>query len=72
MSIEPAELISHCVATMPYFAVPRYVEFADDLPRTPSGKVQKHKLREQGVTGSWDREAAGIRLSGKRESRHHE
>jgi crotonobetaine/carnitine-CoA ligase len=52
--------------------VPRYVEFADDLPRTPSGKVQKHKLREQGVTGSWDREAAGIRLSGKRESRHPE
>ena len=72
MSIEPAELIAHCVATMPYFAVPRYVEFADDLPRTPSGKVQKHKLREQGVTGSWDREAAGIRLSGKRESRHRE
>jgi crotonobetaine/carnitine-CoA ligase len=72
MSIEPAELISHCVATMPYFAVPRYVEFADDLPRTPSGKVQKHKLRERGVTGCWDREAAGIRLSGKRATRNPE
>ena len=69
MSIEPAELISHCVAAMPYFAVPRYLEFADDLPRTPSGKVQKHKLRERGTADCWDREAAGIRLSGKRESR---
>jgi crotonobetaine/carnitine-CoA ligase len=65
-SIDPVEFINHCVANMPYFAVPRYVEFVDDLPRTPSGKVQKHKLREQGVTASWDREAAGIRLSGKR------
>lgn len=72
MSIEPVELISHCVATMPYFAVPRYVEFVDDLPRTPSGKVQKHKLRERGVAGCWDREATGIRLSGKRESRNRE
>jgi crotonobetaine/carnitine-CoA ligase len=72
MSIEPADLVSHCVATMPYFAVPRYIEFAGDLPRTPSGKVRKHLLRESGVAGCWDREAAGIRLTGKRESANRE
>ena len=27
------------------FKAPKHVRFVDDLPRTPSGKVQKHKLR---------------------------
>jgi crotonobetaine/carnitine-CoA ligase len=31
-----------------------------DLPSTESGKVQKYKLRERGVTDrTWDRDAAG-------------
>ena len=32
-------------AIVPYKA-PKHVRFVDDLPRTPSGKVQKHKLRD--------------------------
>jgi len=45
----------------PYFFVPRYVEFVEDLPRTPTGRVQKFKLRERGVTpGTWDARAAGF------------
>lgn len=63
------ELIAHCIEKMPYFAVPRYVEFVDDLPRTPSGKVEKHKLRAVGRGNAWDREQAGIVLSGKQTSR---
>ena len=48
---------------MSYFAIPRYVEFVTDLPKTANGKVQKFKLRERGVTGAtWDREAAGVTL----------
>jgi crotonobetaine/carnitine-CoA ligase len=59
--------IAHCIDNMPYFAVPRFVEFIDDLPRTPTGKVQKHLLRERGADGCWDREVeGGIVLSGKR------
>jgi crotonobetaine/carnitine-CoA ligase len=47
----------------PYFFVPRYVEFVDDLPRTPTGRVQKFKLRERGVTpGTWDARAAGFEV----------
>lgn len=63
------ELVAHCIETMPYFAVPRYIEFVSDLPRTPSGKVEKHKLRAEGLGNAWDREKAGIILSGKRRSR---
>ena len=45
---------------MPYFAVPRYVEFVSDMPKTPTEKLRKHVLREAGVTpATWDREAVG-------------
>jgi crotonobetaine/carnitine-CoA ligase len=54
-----AELIAFCEPRLPYFAIPRYLEFVRELPTTESGKVQKYKLRERGVTEkTWDREAA--------------
>lgn len=57
-------LLYYCVEEMPYFMVPRYIEFKSDLPRTPTQKVQKIKLREEGITpGTWDREQAGIRVT---------
>ena len=46
---------------VPYFAIPRYIEFRADLPRNPVGRVLKYQLRDEGVTPStWDREAAGV------------
>ena len=51
-----AQLIAFCEPRLPYFAVPRYLEFVRELPFTESGKVQKYKLRERGVTErTWDR-----------------
>jgi len=62
-SIDPEELLDHCQAQMPYFAVPRYVEFMDRLPKTQTEKIQKHKLREAGITvNTWDREKTGYRV----------
>jgi len=47
----------------PYFFVPRYIEFVDALPYTPTGRVQKYKLRERGVTPqTWDAQAAGFEV----------
>jgi crotonobetaine/carnitine-CoA ligase len=52
---------------VPHFAVPRYIEFRPELPRTPTNKVEKHRLRDQGVTPStWDREVAGIQVRRQR------
>jgi crotonobetaine/carnitine-CoA ligase len=46
---------------VPYFAIPRYIEFRDDLPRNPVGRVLKYQLRDEGVTAAtWDREVAGV------------
>jgi crotonobetaine/carnitine-CoA ligase len=54
------ELMDHCVANIPYFAVPRYLEIMDDFPRNPVGRVLKYVLRERGVTPqTWDAEAEG-------------
>ena len=67
--IDPVELTEFLIERMPYFMVPRYVELADALPKTPTQKVLKHVLRERGVAeGVWDREAAGIivRRDGRR------
>jgi carnitine-CoA ligase len=51
-------------ASMPRFAVPRYVRLVDELPKTPSQRVRKHELRAQGVTGETiDREALGLVLA---------
>ena len=47
--------------------VPRYFRLMPDLPRTPTQKIQKYALRDDGVTAdTWDREAAGIRLRRER------
>jgi crotonobetaine/carnitine-CoA ligase len=52
-------LCEFCQPRLAYFAVPRFIEFVDELPVTENGKVQKFKLRDRGVTArTWDREAA--------------
>ncbi|MDH4247723.1 MAG: AMP-binding protein [Deltaproteobacteria bacterium] len=62
--LTPAALLDHCVPRMPYFAVPRYVEFMESLPKTPTQKVRKGQLREQGRGPlTWDRDAAGYRVA---------
>ncbi len=63
VTVEPAELFAHCVEQMPYFAVPRYLRIMAELPKTPSQRVQKFKLRADGVTpDSVDRTALGIEV----------
>ena len=57
------EMVRFCEGKMSYFAIPRFVEFVESLPRTENGKVQKFKLRERGRTAAtWDREKAGVVL----------
>jgi len=56
--IAAQELAAFCESRLPYFAIPRYIELMDDLPRTENGKVQKYRLRERGVgAATWERPA---------------
>ena len=62
-SLTEEELCLWALSQVPHFAVPRYIEFREELPRTPTNKVQKFRLRQEGVTvRTWDREAAGIQV----------
>jgi crotonobetaine/carnitine-CoA ligase len=61
--LDPLELVRFCEPRLAYFAVPRYVDVLDELPLTPSNKIEKYRLRERGVTeATWDRERAGYRV----------
>ncbi len=61
--LAPEELLDYCSDRMPYFAVPRYVEYVEALPKTANEKVQKAKLREIGITlNTWDRERVGYKV----------
>lgn len=63
---EEAQLTEHelclwAIDNLPYFAVPRFIEFRSELPKNPTGRVLKYQLRDAGRTPStWDREEAGI------------
>jgi carnitine-CoA ligase len=59
--VSPEELIRFCNERMAYFAVPRYLDFVPELPKTPTNRIEKYRLRKSGVTEStWDREKAGV------------
>ncbi len=66
MAVDEESLCRWVAERVPYFAIPRYVEFRDDLPRNPVGRVLKYQLRDEGVTAqTWDREASGVEFERK-------
>ncbi|MGH2885925.1 MAG: AMP-binding enzyme, partial [Solirubrobacteraceae bacterium] len=49
------------IPVMPRFALPRYVRVMPSLPQTPTQRVQKYKLRADGITAdAFDREVLGV------------
>ena len=57
------ELCLWSIENLPYFAVPRFLEFRTELPKNPTGRVLKYQLRDEGVTAdTWDRQSEGIEV----------
>lgn len=53
--VDPEELCDYMAPRLPYFAVPRYLDFLAALPKTATEKVQKSTLRHDGVSSqTWD------------------
>lgn len=62
-TVTEEELFLWCVEQLPYFALPRYIEFRNELPRSPVGRVLKRELRDEGATPtSWDLEASDVKF----------
>jgi carnitine-CoA ligase len=59
-SLSEDALFRWCVDELPYFALPRYIEFRQELPRSPVGRVLKRDLRSEGPGTAWDAEKSGI------------
>jgi carnitine-CoA ligase len=61
VSLSEEALFRWCIDELPYFALPRYIEFRAELPRSPVGRVLKRQLRTEGATpATWDADASGI------------
>jgi crotonobetaine/carnitine-CoA ligase len=57
------EFIAWCETRLPHFAVPRFIEIVGELPKTPTGKTQKVKLRANARNErTWDRLATNAAL----------
>ncbi len=64
------EIFAFAQSKLPYFMVPRYVDFVDELPKTQNLKVQKFVLREHAsnrIGQMWDCEEHGLKVSRPRE-----
>jgi len=48
--VDPEKLIDYCLDNMPRFWIPRYIRQVESLPRTPTGRIEKFKLRGDGIT----------------------
>ncbi len=63
-TIAPEELFAFFCERVPSYAIPRYVEFLDELPRTAVGRIMKYKLRDRPLDERvWDFERLGLRLT---------
>ena len=65
ISIAPESIISWCEERIAYFKVPRYIEFVNDLPMTPTNRIQRFILKNRGIGVAWDREKYGYKQKGK-------
>ena len=63
-SVTPEELLDFCWGKMAYYAIPRYVEFRNLLPKTGTHRIEYSVLKQEGITDrTWDREAVGYVVS---------
>jgi crotonobetaine/carnitine-CoA ligase len=68
---DPEAIIRHCADRLPYYAVPRFLDCVQELPKTSTAKVRKIELRTQGLQpATWDRVAAGYHLKALRHSKN--
>ena len=44
------ELLEKSKINLAKFAIPKYIRIMKEFPKTQTGKIQKNKLREEGVT----------------------
>ncbi len=57
--VSPEDIVLHVGKQLAYFKVPRFIEFVERLPYTPTGRVVKHQLiaeEKEKTDHGWDRD----------------
>jgi carnitine-CoA ligase len=63
LTVDPGELLVFLQPRLAHFMLPRYIRVLDELPHTPTLKIEKYRLRMEGVTpDTWDRENSGVHI----------
>ena len=63
-TIDNVAFLDYCAKHIPRFAVPRFIEVLEALPKSSTGKIQKEPLRQDGVTErTWDRDSVGYKIA---------
>jgi fatty-acyl-CoA synthase len=62
-TITPDDLIRYCQGRIAHFKIPRYIMIVDTLPRTVTGKIRKHVLKDQAITELRLEEVAKIKTA---------
>jgi crotonobetaine/carnitine-CoA ligase len=62
--LQPEDLFKWAIDAVPYYALPRYIEFRASMPKNPQGRVLKYQLRDEGKTPTtWDLESTDIKVT---------
>ena len=51
--LRPEDILTHCAENAPRHMVPRFIEVLAELPKTPTHKVEKFRLRAR-TDATWD------------------
>lgn len=59
-SFDPEAFLAWSADHLPRYMIPRYVEVVEDLPRTPTQRIEKYRLRETARSAkTWDADRRG-------------
>ena len=61
-AVKAKELFEFCVEHLPFFMVPKYLEFIDEIPKTANQKAQRFVLRDRKGGTEHDRDTLGVVL----------
>jgi carnitine-CoA ligase len=61
-TLRAQEVFEFCAAELPFFMVPRFLEFIEEIPKTANQKSQRYLLRGRKGGVEYDRESLGITL----------
>jgi carnitine-CoA ligase len=62
VSVDARELFEFCAEHLPFFMVPQYIEFIEEIPKTANQKAQRYLLKGKRGEAEYDRDKLGVVL----------